>query len=731
MIQHSRVQRDPMAIVSFAIVLCVALGFLVGGTALADPHDSLNMTRLGQWAGGPSQAIQIDHNLAVHAVGGYLVTYDVGDPAEPRELARVTMPDRINDMAVDGLHAYVSCFLSGLVVVDLSDPTSPAIVARYNTAGHALTVELQGELAFVGHGGGFSILDVSDPENPTAESTVWCGDVFCIAMAGRYAYVCSSGLRIYDVASPSNPVELSLTSLEGWTIAVAVEGRYAYVGSWDRGLYVIDVADPATPAQIGHYDTPTHTHAVEVRGTYAYLADGTGGFRLVDIADPTNPVPLSQYDSPGYGSRIDLNGPWACLSDGSSGVEILRSEELVPGSWVSSVIGRLPAWGGSRRAYLDGFRLYVATDATGIQILDMSDPAMPIEAGQFSDATGAKDAVVQGSFLYVAEGSDGLRTADISDPASPHQTGLWNTAGSARDVVLYGDLLVIADHDRVTVLDKAGQEWDPQFLGELTLSGECDGVAMYGDIAVLSAGAEGVHVVSLAQPDSPVLLATLPLSSQSYEVIVDGDIAYVGTELGLAIVSLAVPSSPQIVSHTDFDGSAHGLAKVGTTVYLASFFSGTRMIDVSDPSTPVETGYYATPAYSFGVVASGGTVYVCNDDLGVHVLHDDLYTSSAIGDEVPAPSRAGVLIEQVHPNPFNSELTIRLAIHRRQFVSVDVYDLQGRHIRQVAAERLDPGYKSIPWDSTNEDGGRVATGIYLVKVVGDFGESVRRVTLLK
>jgi hypothetical protein len=61
--------------------------------------------------------------------------------------------------------------------------------------------------------------------------------------------------------------------------------------------------------------------------------------------------------------------------------------------------------------------------------------------------------------------------------------------------------------------------------------------------------------------------------------------------------------------------------------------------------------------------------------------------------------------------------------------ALDVYDVRGRLVRQLAAGRLAAGRYTAHWDRTKEDGSRVASGVYFLRLQMDAREAVRRVVL--
>jgi hypothetical protein len=62
-------------------------------------------------------------------------------------------------------------------------------------------------------------------------------------------------------------------------------------------------------------------------------------------------------------------------------------------------------------------------------------------------------------------------------------------------------------------------------------------------------------------------------------------------------------------------GEAWGVAVVGNFAYAVDSL-GLRIIDVSDPSAPVETGFYETPNEARDVQVAGSYAYVAANEAG-------------------------------------------------------------------------------------------------------------------
>jgi flagellar hook assembly protein FlgD len=71
------------------------------------------------------------------------------------------------------------------------------------------------------------------------------------------------------------------------------------------------------------------------------------------------------------------------------------------------------------------------------------------------------------------------------------------------------------------------------------------------------------------------------------------------------------------------------------------------------------------------------------------------------------------------------------ALPRRSEVTVHVYDVGGRRVRALLAGSLEAGTHTVRWDGRDEDGARVAAGIYLIRARAGGEEQNRKVTVVR
>ena len=83
-------------------------------------------------------------------------------------------------------------------------------------------------------------------------------------------------------------------------------------------------------------------------------------------------------------------------------------------------------------------------------------------------------------------------------------------------------------------------------------------------------------------------------------------------------------------------------------------------------------------------------------------------------DEVAIPD--AFTLHQNYPNPFNPVTTIAYDIPEAADVRIDIYNLLGQKVRTLVAASHEPGFHHALWDSRNDVGDAVTTGIYICRI---------------
>jgi len=292
-----------------------------------------------------------------------------------------------------------------------ADSLHVSMLGRVNLLGTGAGVAFTNGRAYVAAGAqGVRVVDVADPSEP--EEIYYhptSGNVMGVWADGDLLYVADyhAGIRVLDVTWPP-PSEISNVATLGYALNVQTEGYYAYVAQYDRGVGIFDVTNPSFPDNIGNFDSPCYTYDAAASGTYCYLADYGCGLRIVDISYPDTPTEAGSIDTDDFARGVAVRGT----------------------------------------------DVYIADGLFGLRVMDCSDPSDPVEIGFVNTPGRALDVFIAGHYAFVADKDGGLRVIDIASPADPQEVGFYETPGEAKGVWVADEMAFIADGDSgLAILD--------------------------------------------------------------------------------------------------------------------------------------------------------------------------------------------------------------------------------------------------------------------------------------
>lgn len=175
-----------------------------------------------------------------------------------------------------------------------------------------------------------------------------------------------------------------------------VSGNYLYVASGgsstQNSLEILDISNPDVPVHVSNLLSGEggaviyEPSSLFVEGNYAYITSPSAqAMEIVDVSDRSNPVHLTTISSQNMGGFARPHSV------------------MVRGNYA-----------------------YVLTGNSTIFVLDVSDPANPVQVGQYFTASilQPKTMTISGNYLYVGwyctcNGDGEVRVFDISDPTTP------------------------------------------------------------------------------------------------------------------------------------------------------------------------------------------------------------------------------------------------------------------------------------------------------------------------
>jgi hypothetical protein len=143
----------------------------------------------------------------------------------------------------------------------------------------------------------------------------------------------------------------------------------------------------------------------------------------------------------------------------------------------------------------------------------------------------------------------------------------------------------------------------------------------------------------------------------------------------------------------------------------------------------IHGGVYALALYDDNLVV-GGDFTIAGDkfsaSLATWTKHDPTDVEENDGTNLPG----AFSLVQNFPNPFNPTTTIEYSVPTRAYVTIEIFNLLGQHVRTLVDETKSAGKYKSEWNGTDANGKSASTGVYLYRfTAGDYVETKKMVLL--
>lgn len=175
--------------------------------------------------------------------------------------------------------------------------------------------------------------------------------------------------------------------------------------------------------------------------------------------------------------------------------------------------------------------------------------------------------------------------------------------------------------------------------------------------------------------------------------------------------------------------------------YIALVESGTGSVLFKETGTNTDamsrrywdiTGHKGKTVYiEIADLSSGTFGHICVDDIreSVDILNPaeppcDNGKTKSRPDTAPLEGGAnsnisGIELFQNAPNPFNPSTTITYYLPRASFITLEVFDVNGKSVRNLVRGHQLEGRRQAAWDGRSDTGAPVSSGIYFYRLTAD------------
>ncbi|MCP8616303.1 LVIVD repeat-containing protein [Salirhabdus salicampi] len=288
-----------------------------------------------------------------------------------------------------GNYLYVGIIGEGMKIYDISDPASPVEIGWYASPGYQNDVAVSGKVALLATDPpdadpGFEIIDISDPTNPTLIANYNERRAHAISFVGELAFPSGNqNMDIIDLRNPSNPKVIGTFEAHATIHDVHVSGNRAYLATGSgQGMQIVDISDPTNPKEVSltidsetdysHETIPNEDHSIVVMSDESYSTSAPGGeLTFYDTSDESDPNLLSKF--------------------------FISDEGMPPGFY------------SAHNFQVDGDKIITAWYTGGTRVIDISNPANPVEIGHFMpDGAVTWESLTHKGYIYTGDSSRGI-----------------------------------------------------------------------------------------------------------------------------------------------------------------------------------------------------------------------------------------------------------------------------------------------------------------------------------
>lgn len=153
------------------------------------------------------------------------------------------------------------------------------------------------------------------------------------------------------------------------------------------------------------------------------------------------------------------------------------------------------------------------------------------------------------------------------------------------------------------------------------------------------------------------------------------------------------------------------------------FTSGSEHPDFTANGSPLQFGYMRGNTNTPGGFSISTTHGIDNWSVTLHT--QDV---SSVDDE---PFAGSIPLRILGPNPFSRSTAIGVLTSLESPFSLAIYDLNGRLVRSLIEDGIEPGFKAMAWDGIDDRGQRVPYGMYFVRLVTSTGANSKKIVFVR
>jgi hypothetical protein len=293
------------------------------------------------------------------------------------------------------------------------------------------------------------------------------------------------------------------------------------------------------------------------------------------------------------------------------------------------------------------------------------------------------------------------------------------TNNVCRDIALLGtDQLVSAEWSSLNIYD-IQNPLSPQEMSWVSIS-QARTVAVANGMAYMACGNLGLGIVDVSNPYSPQFVIQYPVGGFVDKVAATENRVYLTGYLeDLVVVDVTTPASPSILTTMPLVGEAEGIALRDGYAYILvneadlpqqPVLDHLVLINLNEPNLPFLVGYFfPRPNYS-SLSIGDDRVFMGEFEFTANIFMAPLQCPGI--SDVPGSPALDISLSTPWPNPFNPRVNLWFNLPEGVSGQLRVHDLRGRMVAEIWQGTGTGLPTRVSWSGTDKTGKTCPSGAY-------------------
>ena len=308
-----------------------------------------------------------------------------------------------------------------------------------------------------------------------------------------------------------------------------------------------------------------------------------------DLSPSANMISLvehSRFDDDGINERalgVAIKDDLAFIANDDQGLEILNISNPSKPDKISSI--KIP--NNAKEIYIFHNVAIVVSKYSGLAFVDITNPYNPIIIEILELGHNVAEVDMRFNLLHIMTESDGLHIYDISNPYQPLHISDWDSGYFHTGISVLNKLICLSGAGVGLEIVDLTIYSNPTFISKWndstgTAKGVYASIINEDKIAFLANDNSGLEIINFTDVHNPTKIGEYNGLTNVVDVVVETNTAFLCSDDGIAILDVSDPTSPIELDIYSSDGDCTDIAVNDNLAIFTDFYKGIKLLDISN-----------------------------------------------------------------------------------------------------------------------------------------------------